>query len=112
VCSYVATKCILGTIAKALSVARLLALVKPFRGIRPIVVGEVFYRLMSRTLCFQFHDAFVVHLCPHQFGVTVKGGYKGMMHKIWRSLDVHLNWVVLQVDIVNAFNIVFCRVMF
>jgi hypothetical protein len=35
-----------------------------------------------------------------------------MMHRIWRSLDVHPNCVMLQVDITNVFNIVFRKVIF
>jgi hypothetical protein len=32
-----------------------------------------------------------------------------MVHNIWIVLNIHLEWVVLHVDIANAFNIVFCR---
>ncbi len=67
---------------------------------------------MSRTFCFQFHNAFAVHLSPHQFGVAIKGAYEVVVHKIWASLNVHLDWVVLQVDIVNAFNNVFHKIIF
>ncbi len=35
-----------------------------------------------------------------------------MMHDIWRTLDVHLDWVVLQVDFANAFNIISHKVIF
>jgi hypothetical protein len=34
-----------------------------------------------------------------------------MVHDIWVTLNVHLDWVVLQVDITNVFNIVSHRVM-
>jgi hypothetical protein len=42
-CSYVATRRILGSIVKALGPTRLLTLAKPFGGIRPIVISEVFF---------------------------------------------------------------------
>lgn len=35
-----------------------------------------------------------------------------MVHDICAILDVHLDWVVLQVDIINAFNIVSHKVIF
>jgi len=35
-----------------------------------------------------------------------------VVHNIWATLDVHLNCVMLQVDIANAFNIVSCKVTF
>jgi hypothetical protein len=34
------------------------------------------------------------------------------MHGIRVALNVHLDWVVLQVDIANAFNIVYYKVIF
>lgn len=65
VCSYVVAGCIFKSITKALGVARMLALVKPFGGIQQIVVGKVFYWLMNKTFFLQFFDAFFVHLSPH-----------------------------------------------
>jgi hypothetical protein len=44
---------------------RLLPLAKPLGGIRPIVDGEVFYRLVSRDLCLQFHDMYSSHMLSH-----------------------------------------------
>ncbi len=35
-----------------------------------------------------------------------------MVHDIRVVLDVHIDWVVLQVDIVNAFNIISRRSIF
>jgi hypothetical protein len=35
-----------------------------------------------------------------------------MVHNIWATLNVHLDWVVLQVDIANAFNIVSRKAIF
>jgi hypothetical protein len=47
----------------------------------------------------------------HQFGVAVRGSYELVVHGIQATLDVHPNWAVLQVDIVNAFNIISHRVV-
>jgi hypothetical protein len=35
-----------------------------------------------------------------------------VVHEVWVMLNVHLDWVVLQVDIVNAFNIVSRKIIF
>jgi hypothetical protein len=51
VCCYVIVGHISRSIAKALGVTRLLTLAKPSSGIQPIVIGEVFYQLVNRTLC-------------------------------------------------------------
>jgi hypothetical protein len=51
--------------AQVLGVVRFLALAKPFKGIWPIVIGEVLYQLINKNLCFQFHKTFLAHLSPH-----------------------------------------------
>jgi hypothetical protein len=51
VCSYVTTRHIVRNIVKALGATRLLALTKLSNGIHLIEVGEVFYWLVSMTLC-------------------------------------------------------------
>jgi hypothetical protein len=73
-CFYVVIGHFPKSIAKALGATRLLALSKPFSGIQPIEIGEVFCRLVNRTFYFQFRDAFPTHLSPHQFGVVIRGG--------------------------------------
>jgi len=74
---------------------RLLALAKPSSGIQPIIMDEVFYLLISRALCLQFHDMFFFHLLLHQFSVVIKGGCKVVAYGIQTTLNVHLDWVVL-----------------
>jgi len=44
--------------------------------------------------------------------VVIKRGSEAVVHGIWVALDVHLDWVVLQVDVANTFNIFFCIVIF
>jgi hypothetical protein len=55
---------------------------------------------------------FVFHLSPYQFEVVVGGGYEVVLHGIWATLDAHFDWVVLHVDIVNAFNTISCKTIF
>jgi hypothetical protein len=64
-CSYVVVGRIFKSITKALGVARMLVLAKPFGGIQQIIVSKVFYRLTNKTFFLQFCDAFYVHLSPH-----------------------------------------------
>jgi hypothetical protein len=84
----------------------LLVLAKFFGGIWSIVVSEVLYRMMNKTLCFQFRDAFQAHFSPHYFGVIIKRGCEAMVHDIQAALDVHLDSMLLRVNIANAFNII------
>jgi hypothetical protein len=44
--------------------------------------------------------------------VAVKGGCEVMAHGIQVILDVHLDWVVLQVDVVNIFHSILCKAIF
>jgi hypothetical protein len=36
--------------------------------------------------------------------MAIIGGSKAMVHVIQVILDVHPNWVVLQIDVINVFN--------
>jgi hypothetical protein len=55
---------------------------------------------------------FSSHLSPHQFGVVVRGGCETMVHDIQFILDVHHDWVVLQVDAVNTFHSILRKAIF
>jgi hypothetical protein len=55
---------------------------------------------------------FSFHLLPHQFGVLVRGGCEVLVHGIQVVLDVHLDWVVLQVQVMNIFNIILFKALF
>jgi hypothetical protein len=99
-------------ITHILGAIKLLSLAKLSSGIKLIVVVEAFYQLVSITLCFQLQDAFSFHLSFHQFCVVIKDGHEVMVHGNRATLDVHLRWVVLQVDVENAFNSVSCKAIF
>jgi hypothetical protein len=64
------------------------------------------YELISNVLCLQFHETFATHFSPHQFGVATKGGCEIVIHSIMCILDLRFDWVVLQFDMANAFNLV------
>ncbi len=66
----------------------------------------------SRAFCFQFHDVFTLHFLPHQFGVVVKDECEDVVHGVQIILDIHPNWVVLHVDIMNAFRSISCTTIF
>ncbi|KAL2620674.1 hypothetical protein R1flu_000879 [Riccia fluitans] len=85
--------------AYLLGASRLLALEKPSGGVRPIDVGEVLYRLVARTLGFQFREALADHFSPLQFGVATRGGCETIIHGLHATLDLHPDWVVLQVHV-------------
>jgi hypothetical protein len=48
----------------------------------------------------------VEHFNPHQFDVAICGRCEIMVHDVSTMLNLHLDWVVLKVDVHNAFNLV------
>lgn len=50
---------------------------------------------------------FQKHLSPHKFGVSTFKSCEIILFDIRILLDLHPNWVVMQIDIENAFNSVF-----
>ncbi|KAL2651228.1 hypothetical protein R1flu_019356 [Riccia fluitans] len=92
--------------------SRLLSLEKPSRGVQPIAEGEVLYRLVARSLGFQFWEALADHFSPLQFGMAARGGCETIIHGLRAILDLHPDWVFLQDDIQNAFNTISWETLF
>ncbi len=61
------------------------------------------------SLCLWFCDVFFFHMSPHQFGMAIKGGYKVVVHNIQIVLDVHIDWMVFKVDVMNGFYTILCK---
>jgi hypothetical protein len=65
ICRHIACGHVLPSLSHLLVALRLLVLDKQVRGIQPIMIGEVIYRLVAHTLVIQFKDTFVEHFSPH-----------------------------------------------
>ncbi|KAL2608123.1 hypothetical protein R1flu_026696 [Riccia fluitans] len=111
-CTHIALGRVSASTAYLLGASHLLTLEKPSGGVRPIAVGEVLYRLVARTLGFQFWETLADHFSPLQFVVATRGGCETIIHGLRATLDLHPDWVVLQVDIQNAFNTVSREALF
>ncbi len=82
---------------------------KPLGGIYPIVMGNHYIKLQAAFYAFNFAK-FLQHIFPHtnlklQLKVVVICGIKC-------TLDLHPHWVVIQLDVENAFNLVLRGVIF
>ncbi len=88
-----------------LSTFWLLALEKWFECICPILIDEMTYHLIDCTLAIQFKNILVEHFNLHQFSVMTHDRCEIMVHGIWMILDLDPNWVVLRMDVHNAFNL-------
>jgi hypothetical protein len=64
-CSHIVKSHIPPQIARVLCATHLLTMTKLLSKVRPIIVGEALYRLISRALCFQLCDAFATNFSPH-----------------------------------------------
>jgi hypothetical protein len=79
--------------------SRLIALPKKDGKPRPISIGDVFIRLAARCLVSATDTAAL--LLPGQFGVGSPGGVEPLIHLLRALLP---NFLVLKLDVINAFN--------
>ena len=100
-------------VAPYISGARLHAANKKDGGIRPIAVGNLIRRLVSKLFSYGLMKKAVERLAPHQLGVGVRGGCEAILHAVRQVLEEEDpdKWV-LQVDLKNAFNMVNREVAF
>ena len=77
-------------------------------GIRPIAVGEVMRRLVSKCLAQSVRQSAHSHLSPLQLGVGTSNGAEAIVHAVRSVLQSdsfpNSNKYVLQLDFSNAFN--------
>ncbi|KAL2643274.1 hypothetical protein R1flu_010861 [Riccia fluitans] len=103
-CSHIARGHLPSPTARILGASWLLALEKYSGGVRLIAVGETLFCLVTRSISLQFRDAFAAHFEPWQFAVATRCGCETIVHGLQVTFDLHPDWLVLQIDIRNAFN--------
>jgi hypothetical protein len=85
--------------------SRLVGLSKNGGGVRPIAIGELFYRLAGVIAVKKVVSAAAALLAPHQYGVGVSSGAERILHSMQYTLaDKKLKYAALKVDVSNAFN--------
>ena len=86
--------------------SRLVALAKPNSdSLRPIAVGELFYRLAAIVAVRRVMSEAAGLLAPHQYGVGVPAGAERIVHTLQHELtDADKRLALLQLDMANAFN--------
>jgi len=90
-----------------LCASRLTPLLKKDGGLRPIAVGDLLYRLVTKVLLR--HHFKPDWLLPTQFGVGTKGGVEPVIRTIQRARDDELDQpynTLTSLDFTNAFNTV------
>ena len=103
-----------GELGEYIASAPLTPLIKPGGGIRPIAVGTIWRRLVSKVGAFMIGHSLDGYFDDLQFGVGVPGGREAILHSVNsfiedRGGEVGLS--MLLVDFQNAFNLVDREVM-
>src|ERR1700679_1202580 len=83
--------------------ARLIALEKPNKDLRPIAIGDSFKRIASKVMCHTYQSDIQDYFSNIQYG-NQKRGCETIVHKIKSEIESLKNWCLLKVDITNAFN--------
>ncbi|CEM22781.1 unnamed protein product [Vitrella brassicaformis CCMP3155] len=73
-------------VTRLLAAARLFALEKPGGGVRPIAIGDVLRRWVTRALCMQHKLEFEEEFRPHQFAVGMSAGGE----KLFRAAQTYI----------------------
>ena len=75
--------------------------------IRPIAIGEIYRRLVSKLAVRTTRNLFEPYLYPLQVGVGTRNGVEGIIHSINNLLEDESameNQILLKIDFANAFN--------
>ena len=83
---------------------RLHAALKKDGGIRPITVGNLLRRLVSRLAVMSVFDQAQQVLAPTQVGVGTRGGAESVIHALKRSIRSYPGLSTMQMDLINAYG--------
>ena len=89
-----------------LRLGRVTALQKPGGGIRGIVVGDAFRRLVARTIAQQVSKAVEEATAPFQYALKTRAGTECVSHMLQTLTDLDLRATILSVDGVGAFDLI------
>ena len=80
------------------ALGRLTALQKPDGGIRGIVLGDVFRRLVARTLAQQFGPQVECATHPFQYALSTRAGTECVAHMVQAFTGMDDEATILSVD--------------
>ena len=91
-------------ILAAARLGRIVALRKPNGRVRALVVGDVFRRLVARTLAQHFAEELQAACMPYQFGLSTRAGTEALYKLLQVATECNPRATVLSVDAVGAFD--------
>ena len=99
-------------ILTAVRVGRMTALQKPDGGVRGVVVGDVFRRLVARTIAKQFAEQAEGATHPFQYALSTRAGTECVAHIVQALTSMDENATLLSIDGVGAYDSISRRAMF
>ena len=93
------------TVIQIVKMARLTALSKP-GGVRGIVAGDVFGRLVVRTMVQQLRTAVSAATAPHQHALLTHAGCECIAHALQGLTEMDRRATVTLIDGMNAFDLI------
>ena len=91
-------------IIPALRLGRMVALSKPTGGVRALVMGDAFRRVVARTLAQQYGDEFQRACAPFQYALSTKAGAETLQRLVRAATERDPRTTVLSVDGVGAYD--------
>ena len=91
-------------VLQGVKVGRMTALTKPDGGVRGIVVGDVFRRLVARTIAQQFTPMAEGATHPFQYALSTRAGTECVAHVVQALSELDPRSTILSVDGVGAFD--------
>ena len=89
---------------KALRVGRMIALQKPDGGARGIVAGDVFRRLVSRTMAQQLAQEIQKATSPFQYALSTRAGVECIFHMLEALTAEDDQRTIISIDGIGAFD--------
>ena len=89
---------------EALRLGRLTALRKEGGGVRGIVAGDIFRRLVARTMAQQMSDEVQAATAPNQYALSTRAGTECVAHVLQALTAADPNTTVLPIDGIGAFD--------
>ena len=91
---------------EVLRLGRMSALQKPDGGVRGIVVGDTFRRVVARTIAQQVAEAAEEATAPFQYALRTRAGTECVSHIMQSLTDLDPRTTILSVDGVGAFDLI------
>ena len=91
-------------VLQAVKLGRMTALTKPDGGVRGIVVGDVFRRVVARTIAQQFTPMAEGATHPFQYALSTRAGTECVAHVVQALTELDPRTTILSIDGVGAFD--------